>query len=263
MSSSTPPPADGGIRLQKVLAAAGFGSRRRCEALIDDARVTVDGQLVLAQGTRVTPGQVIRVDGERIAAPAGAAVFALNKPRGIITAMSDDRGRANVGELLAANRFTKNYPQLFHVGRLDADTDGLLLITNDGQLANHLTHPTSGVEKTYVATVAGKAGPNLLKQLKDGVRIDDRKVEVRRVKIRQADANRSMIELVIHEGRKHIVRRLLAEAGYPVKTLTRTKFGPVRLEGLGTGEFRRLTEAQVSALYDAGDGPGAVGSASP
>lgn len=255
MNSSTRQPAEAeGVRLQKVLAAAGFGSRRRCEELINDGRVSVDGQLVLAQGVRVAPGQVVRVDGERIQAPADAVVFILNKPRGIVTAMSDDRGRPTVGELLASNKATRMYPQLFHVGRLDADTDGLLLITNDGPLANQLTHPTSGVEKTYVATVAGKVSPAVLKRLKSGVRIDDRKVDVRRVKIRQADAHRSMIELTIHEGRKHIVRRLLAEVGHPVKTLTRTSFGPIGLAGLAHGELRRLSDDEIAALYDAGDG---------
>lgn len=243
-------PADEGIRLQKVLAAAGFGSRRKCELLISSGRVSVDGRVADELGTRVHPDQVvIRVDDERIAVPTGSTVVALNKPLGVITAMEDDRGRPCVGDLVESD------VRLFHVGRLDADTDGLLLLTNDGDLGHRLTHPSFGVDKTYVAQVEGVVGPGDLRRIRKGVEIDGRAVGVTSVRLRDTNRGRSIVEIVIHEGRNRIVRRLFDEVGFPVASLTRTRFGPVELGALASGHHRTLTEAQTTALYDAVDEP--------
>ena len=254
MTSSTPNPdlasgqSEGGIRLQKVLAAAGFGSRRRCEELIEQARVSVNGRLVTEQGMRVDPkAAVIRVDGQRIAIPDGVVVLALNKPRGVITAMSDDRGRRCVGDLVQGRE------RLFHVGRLDADTEGLLLLTNDGALTHRLTHPSFGVDKAYVAQVKGVMGPGEIKRLKAGVLLDDRAVEVSSARVRDVNSGRTIIEIVIHEGRNHVVRRLLDELGFPVETLIRTGFGPIELRSLKSGGLRTLSREEITALYDAVD----------
>lgn len=255
MNSSNPiniespqPSQPSGVRLQKVLAAAGYGSRRRCEALIDDGRISVDGQVVAEQGTRIDPATaVVRVDGERISVPTGVRVLALNKPRGMITAMSDDRGRSCVGDLVV------DQERLFHVGRLDSDTDGLLLLTNDGDLTHRLTHPSFGVDKTYVAQVSGVMGPGEMKKLRRGVVLDDRPVAVSSARIKAANSGLTVVELVIHEGRNHVVRRLLAEIGFPVQTLTRTKFGPIELRSLKTGALRELSADETTALYDAVD----------
>jgi len=244
----TPSALPEGVRLQKVLAAAGFGSRRRCEALISDGRVSVDGRMVMEQGCRVDPATaVVRVDGERISVPTGMQILALNKPRGVLTAMSDDRGRACVGDLVRGSS------RLFHVGRLDADTDGLLLLTNDGDLAHRLTHPSFGVDKTYVAQVKGVFGPGDIKKLRRGVVLDDRPVAVSSARIRDVNNGRTIVELTIHEGRNHVVRRVLAELGFEVQTLTRTKFGPIELRSLRPGAVRTLSPDETTALYDAVD----------
>lgn len=237
-----------GIRLQKVLAAAGYGSRRRCEELINDGRVSVNGELVIEQGLRVDPlTAIIRIDGERIAVPDGSTVLAMNKPRGVLTAMSDDRGRRCVGDMVT------HKDRMFHVGRLDADTDGLLLLTNDGDLAHKLTHPSFGVDKTYVAQVAGVMGTGDVRRLRKGVPLDGINVNVTAARIRDAHSGRSIVELTIHEGRKHVVRRLLDELGFPVITLTRIRFGPIELKSLPMGAIRTLSDDEAALLYDAVD----------
>ena len=236
-----------GIRLQKVLAAAGVGSRRYCEILIDRGRVKVDGEVVREQGLRVDPDTaVIHVDGERIATAEGTEVYLLNKPRGMHSTMSDPQGRPCLGDLVA------DMPvRLFHVGRLDADTEGLLLLTNEGELANRLTHPSHGVDKTYVARVPGAVKPAALATLRAGVEIDGRPVEVDSVRIVEAGSAETMLELVIHEGRNHVVRRLLAAVGHPVKRLMRTRFGPLHVGTLRPGSLRALTPAERRKLYTA------------
>jgi len=250
MNSSTPP--TDGVRLQKVLAAAGYGSRRKCEELIDEGRVSVNGQQVLNQGMRVDPrSDVVRVDGERVAAPQDSIVLLLNKPTGYITTMTDDQGRPCVGDIV------KNQARLFHVGRLDADTSGALLLTNDGDLAHRLTHPSFGVEKRYIAEVRGTVNSGDLKRIKSGIVIDGTAVDVGRVRIRDTNAGKSVVEMVIHEGRNRIVRRLFGELGYPVVALIRTQFGPIELGNLGLGNTRILTPEEVSSLYDASDPAGA------
>jgi 23S rRNA pseudouridine2605 synthase len=246
----------GGVRLQKVLAAAGFGSRRKCEELIDQGRVSVDGVRVETQGMRVDPHQnVVRVDDKRIAAPEGTVVFALNKPRGVLTAMSDDRSRRCVGDLVAESEIAAGVNGLFHVGRLDSETDGLLLLTNDGDLGHLLTHPSFGVNKTYVAGVKGQLRAADVARIGKGILVDDRVVEVTKPRLIGTRAGESVIELTIHEGRKHVVRRLLANAGFPVETLTRTRFGPIDVKGLAAGELRQLSTEQISSLYDAVEQP--------
>lgn len=232
------------VRLQKVLAQAGLGSRRVCDELIERGRVSVDG-VVAVLGQRVDPAQVVvRVDGERLAVAPGVTYLALNKPRGMLTAMSDARGRPCVGDLVADRG-----PRLFHVGRLDADTEGLLLLTNDGDLAHRLAHPSYGVAKVYLAEVAGPVGRGVGRRLRQGVELDDGPAAVDRFRVVATSGGRAQVELEIHEGRKHIVRRLLAEVGHPVIRLVRLQQGPVHLGDLRPGKARVLTRAEVAALY--------------
>jgi 23S rRNA pseudouridine2605 synthase len=235
------------IRLQKVLATAGLGSRRACEQLIEQGRVEVDGIRVREQGTRVDPRTaIIRVDGERVPTAPDTAVYAFNKPRGVISTMSDDEGRPCVGDWVAGRT-----ERLFHVGRLDADTEGLLILTNDGELANRLGHPSFEVDKTYVATVRGQLPPSALKELKAGVELDDGPAHVDSVRIMEKLPDRTLIELVIHEGRNRIVRRMLAEVGYPVTDLVRTRVGPIHLGQQRPGVVRAITGPELRSLYTA------------
>ncbi len=240
-------PDSSGVRLQKVLAAAGVGSRRYSEILIEAGRVQVDGVVVESQGMRVDPQTaVIHVDGVRIPTAAGVAVYALNKPTGMHTTMSDERGRSCVGDV------AKDLPErVFHVGRLDADTSGLLLLTNDGELTNRLTHPSFGVAKTYLARVAGPVKAPVLKRLRAGVELDGRTVETESVRVVSAQGGDVLLELVIHEGRKHVVRRVLEDVGHPVKELVRTQVGPIHLGGLRPGKIRELSPKEMRALYTA------------
>jgi 23S rRNA pseudouridine2605 synthase len=233
------------VRLQKVLAAAGLGSRRACENLIAAGRVSVDGVPVEQMGLRIDPmTAVVRVDGARINVRDDLVYLALNKPRGVLSAMTDDRGRRTVGDLVAGR------PQrLFHVGRLDADSEGLLLLMNDGDLAHRLMHPSFGVAKTYLATVPAPVGRGVAKQLRDGVELDDGPVRVDSFRIVQTSGDRAIVEVVLHEGRKHIVRRLLDAVGHPVQRLVRTSIGPVRLGGLRAGALRELTRDELAELH--------------
>ena len=239
---------DDSVRLQKVLAQAGLGSRRHCEELIASGRVTVDGTVAIL-GQRIDPAAVVvRVDGERLAVAPGAVYLALNKPRGMLSTMSDERGRPCVGDLVAARGV-----RLFHVGRLDADTEGLLLLTNDGTLAHRLAHPSHAVAKVYRAEVPGPVGRGVGRRLREGVELDDGPARVDRFRVVATSGSRALVELELHEGRNHIVRRLLAQVGHPVHRLVRVQQGPVRLGDLRPGRTRTLTRAEVAALYgDAG-----------
>ncbi|HEV7203640.1 MAG TPA: pseudouridine synthase [Jatrophihabitans sp.] len=233
-----------GIRLQKVLAAAGVGSRRACEELIAAGRVTVNGR-VIELGARVDPlTAVIHVDGDRITVRDDLVYLVLNKPRGVLSAMSDDRGRRTVGDLVADRP-----ERLFHVGRLDADSEGLLLLTNDGELAHRLTHPSFGVMKTYLATVPGPVGKDVGRRLRKGIELDDGPVKADGFKVIQEHDDRAIVEVVLHEGRKHIVRRMLAEVGHPVERLVRTRIGPVNLGGQKAGTLRPLTRGELVELH--------------
>ena len=238
---------DGLIRLQKVLAAAGLGSRRACEALIEAGRVEVDGKRVREQGLRVDPRTaVIRVDGERVPTAPDTAVYAFNKPRGVISTMSDDEGRPCVGDWVAGRT-----ERLFHVGRLDADTEGLLILTNDGELANRLGHPRHEVAKTYVATVRGQVPPAALRELRDGVELEDGPAQVDSARILQKLPDRTLIEVVIHSGRNRIVRRMLEAVGHPVTDLVRTSIGPLALGQQRPGVVRAVTGKELRELYTA------------
>ncbi len=238
-------PATEGIRLQKVMAAAGIGSRRACEAMIEAGRVSVNGQTVTEQGRRVKPDEdVIAVDTMRISTAAGMVYLAMNKPRGYVTAMTDPEGRPTVGDLVA-----DRVERLFHVGRLDADTEGLLLLTNDGELANRLTHPSYNVPKTYLVEVLGPVARDVGKRLREGVELDDGVVRVDSFKLIDSTSNRVLLEVVLHEGRKHIVRRALAHVGHPVQRLVRTSVGGVQLGGQKAGKIRTLTRDELGGLF--------------
>jgi pseudouridine synthase len=237
----------GGIRLQKVLAAAGVGSRRHCEELIGAGRVEVDGEVVRRFGARVDPQQqIIRVDGRRIPASEDIVYLAVNKPAGMLTSMSDDRGRATISDLLP-----EGSERLFHVGRLDYDTEGLMLLTNDGELAHRLAHPRFGVPKTYLAEVSGPVPRDLGRQLLAGVELEDGPAAADRFRVVEQVGARAMVEITLHEGRKHIVKRMLAAAGHPVTRLVRTRVGPVTLGSLRPGSTRPLSTAEVGELYAA------------
>ncbi|MCW2668913.1 MAG: Pseudouridine synthase [Frankiales bacterium] len=236
---------DDGVRLQKVLAGAGVGSRRACEELIAAGRVSVDGEVVREQGRRVDPETVVvHVDGMRVTTASNRIYLALNKPRGMVSAMSDPEGRPTVGDLVADRR-----ERLFHVGRLDADTEGLLLLTNDGELAHRLSHPSFNVPKTYLAQIIGPVQRDVGKRLRAGVLLEDGPVKVDSFRLIDSAANKVLVEVVLHEGRKHIVRRLLAEVGHPVQSLVRTAIGPVQLGSQRAGRLRALTPHEVASLY--------------
>lgn len=236
-----------GIRLQKVMAAAGIGSRRACEVMIEAGRVSVNDEVVREQGRRVDPEtDVIRVDTMRLSSAAGMAYLALNKPRGVVTAMQDPEHRPCVGDLVAGRT-----ERLFHVGRLDADTEGLLLLTNDGELANRLSHPSYEVPKTYLAEVLGPVARDVGRRLREGVQLDDGIVRVSSFRLvdSTAGSNRVLVEVVLHEGRKHIVRRALAEVGHPVQRLLRTAVGEVHLGSQKPGKLRALTREELGGLF--------------
>jgi 23S rRNA pseudouridine2605 synthase len=237
-----------GIRLQKVLAAAGVGSRRASEELIAAGRVTVDGA-VAELGARVDPQTaVIHVDGGRVVVRDDLVYIALNKPRGVLSAMSDSRGRPTVADLVD-ERLPDVSQRLFHVGRLDADSEGLLLLTNDGDLAHRLMHPSFGVTKTYLATVPAPIGKQAGRRLRAGVVLEDGPASVDAFRVVQTQGDQAIVEVVLHEGRKHIVRRLLAEVGHPVSRLVRTRIGPVYLGGQRAGTLRRLTRTELAELH--------------
>lgn len=235
-----------GERLQKVLARAGLGSRRRCEALIDSGRVVVNGEVVAEQGRRVLPSDEIRVDGHPIPRSADLVVLMLNKPKGVLTAMRDERGRPCVADLVADRP-----ERLFHVGRLDADTSGLLLLTNDGELAQRLAHPRHEVSKTYRATVPSPVPKGVARRLLAGVELDDGPARADAFRLVREHGRRAIVEIRLHEGRNRIVRRMLAAVGHPVMELVRTEFGPLHLGGLKPGAVRQLDARQVLALYAA------------
>ncbi len=238
------------VRLQKVLSQAGIASRRNAERMIIDGRVEVDGRVVTELGTRVDPDSAdIRVDGSRVILDESMVYLAVNKPRGMHSTMADDRGRPCIGDLVEHR--VRGNARLFHVGRLDADTEGLLLLTNDGELAHRLMHPSFEVPKTYLATVEGSVPRGLGKTLRAGIELDDGPARVDRFAVVDSVPGRTLVRLTLHEGRKRIVRRLLAAAGFPVLTLVRTDVGPVSLGEQRPGSIRALTRKEVGELYSA------------
>lgn len=238
------------VRLQKVLSQAGIASRRNAERMIIDGRVEVDGRVVTELGTRVDPDSAdIRVDGSRVILDESMVYLAVNKPRGMHSTMADDRGRPCIGDLVEHR--VRGNARLFHVGRLDADTEGLLLLTNDGELAHRLMHPSFEVPKTYLATVEGSVPRGLGKTLRAGIELDDGPARVDRFAVVDSVPGRTLVRLTLHEGRKRIVRRLLDAAGFPVLTLVRTDVGPVSLGEQRPGSIRALTRKEVGELYSA------------
>ncbi|MCX2715152.1 pseudouridine synthase [Mycolicibacterium sp. J2] len=239
-----------GVRLQKVLSQAGVASRRVAERMITDGRVEVDGRIVTELGTRVDPENAeIRVDGTRIQLNDDLMYLAINKERGMHSTMSDDRGRPCVGDLVEHR--VRGNKHLFHVGRLDADTEGLLILTNDGELAHRLMHPSYEVPKTYVATVLGSVPRGLGRKLKDGVELDDGPAHVDDFAVVDTLPGKTLVRVTLHEGRKRIVRRLLAAVGFPVQALVRTDIGSVNLGEMRPGSIRVLTRKEVGELYKA------------
>jgi len=235
-----------GERLQKVIAAGGIASRRECEELIVEGRVEVDGQVVTELGTRVDrQQQEIRVDGEPLPRPK-LAYFAVHKPAGVVSTTNDPSGRARVIDLLPPS-----LGRLYNVGRLDRASEGLILVTNDGELANQLTHPRHGVEKTYHVQVAGEVAPEVLRQLRDGVRLAEGKAQAVRAKIKRHRKRSTTLEIVLAEGRNREIRRMLARLGHKVQKLIRVAVGPVRLGDMPAGAYRRLTPQEVAALRQA------------
>lgn len=238
-----------GIRLQKLLAAAGVGSRRACELLITAGRVQVDGHVVTELGVRIDPAtQAVHVDGVRIQLDTSREYLAFNKPLGVVSTMDDDLGRPCVGDFLVGRS-----DRLFHVGRLDAETDGLLILTNDGELAHRLQHPSYGVLKRYVAMVPGPIGKDVGRTLRAGIDLEDGIVAVDSFRLLDSGPGKALVEVVLHEGRKHVVRRLLEAVGHPVLTLTRTDVGPIQLGDLKPGKIRPLNSREIAQLYAAAE----------
>jgi 23S rRNA pseudouridine2605 synthase len=237
----------GGVRLQKVLAAAGVGSRRHCEELIGAGRVEVAGQIVRRFGARVDPeNQIIRVDGKRIPSRQDVVYLAFNKPVKVLTAMTDDRGRATITDFLGDRA-----ERLFHVGRLDYDTEGLMLLTNDGELAHRLAHPSYEVAKTYLADVPGSVPRDLGRRLATGVELEDGVAVADKFRVIEQAGGRALVEVTLHEGRNRIVRRMLAAVGHPVSRLVRISVGPIKLGNLPPGDTRDLTTKEIGELYAA------------
>lgn len=232
-------------RLQKLLARAGLGSRRACEELIAAGRVTIDGD-VARLGNRADPRtQQIAVDGVPVVVRDDLVYYLLNKPAGHVSTAHDPHGRPVVTALVPDD------PRVFPVGRLDTDTEGLLLLTNDGELTQLLTHPSHGVVKTYLAEVRGVPGPAALGALRRGVELDDGRTAPARVRLVQPRGGRAAVELGIHEGRNRQVRRMCEAVGHPVVRLVRTRIGPVRDDRLRPGAWRPLRQAEIRALYEA------------
>ncbi|MDQ3615259.1 MAG: rRNA pseudouridine synthase [Actinomycetota bacterium] len=240
-------PDDGLVRVQKLLAQSGVASRRKCEELMLAGLVEVDGEVVTRLGTKVDPRTaVVRVSGRRLPPVTSQAYLVLNKPLGVTSTMSDPHARRTLSDLVGHRP-----ERLFHVGRLDTDTDGLILLTNDGDFAHRLAHPSFEVDKTYVAQVPGPVRRATVRRVLDGVTLEDGAVSVSSFRVMSRHADKAIVELVIHEGRNRIVRRLLDEVGHPVERLTRTAIGPVRLSGLRSGELRELSRDELGTLLDA------------
>jgi 23S rRNA pseudouridine2605 synthase len=246
------PHAEGADRLQKVLAAAGVASRRECEQLILDGRVEIDRKPVTELGTRVDPHQQeIRIDGE-VLHQAKPVYFAVNKPEGVVCTSRDPAGRPRVVDMLPPEA-----PRAYCVGRLDMSSEGLILVTNDGELANGLTHPRHGVEKIYHVQVDGQLDEEGLKKLRKGVHLAEGFARVKHVRVKSKRKNGTLLEMVLDEGRNREIRRLFARIGHRVQRLTRIAVGPVRLGDLPSGSVRLLTKREVGALRQAiAEGPG-------
>ncbi|MFN2641904.1 MAG: pseudouridine synthase [Actinomycetota bacterium] len=229
--------------MQKVMAAAGIASRRASEDLIAAGRVSVDGRVITELGTRVDKATArIEVDGRRIAVDPERRYLLMNKPAAVVTTARDELGRKTVLDLLPPG------PRVYAVGRLDADTQGLLLLTNDGERAHRLAHPRYGIDRVYLAEVAGRLTKEAADRLRAGVRLDDGTARAVSVRVTGSAKGRSQVEIVMREGRKREVRRMLEAVGNPVTGLVRTSFGPIRLGGLPVGRIRELSPEEVGDL---------------
>jgi 23S rRNA pseudouridine2605 synthase/16S rRNA pseudouridine516 synthase len=241
--------AEDGVRLQKVLANAGVASRRVAEQMIVEGRVRVNGVVVTELGSRIDPvTAIVDVDGTAIQLDQSKRYVMLNKPTGVVSSMKDERGRPDL------RRFTKEWPErLYNVGRLDAETSGLLVLTNDGELAHVLAHPSFGVTKVYIAKVDGKVTPQTIARLTRGVDLEDGPIAADKARLLDATARggaggTSLVELTLHSGRNRIVRRMMAAVGHPVLELVRRQFGPLHLGTLPVGRARELTKVEQGAL---------------
>lgn len=240
------PHVDGEDRLQKVLASAGVASRRDCEQLILDGRVEIDRKVVTELGTRVDPQkQEVRVDGE-VVHEGKPIYYAVNKPEGVVCTARDPSGRPRIIDMLPPDA-----PRAYCVGRLDMSSEGLILVTNDGDLANGITHPSHGVEKIYHVQVAGDLKEEGLKQLRKGMHLAEGFAQAKHVRVKSRKKNSTLLEMVLDEGRNREIRRLLARIGHKVQRLTRIAVGPVRLGDLPSGAVRLLTKQEISALRQA------------
>jgi 23S rRNA pseudouridine2605 synthase len=234
------------VRLQKFLSAAGIASRRAAEQLIRDGRVRVNGAVVTELGTKVLPGSDrVEVDGRPVHEVA-PVWLALHKPAGFVSTRADTHGRRTIYLLLP-----ELYQGLFYVGRLDRDSEGLMLLTNQGEVAHRLLHPKHGVEREYEAEVAGELTRTTVRRLVRGVRLEDGPARAARAELLDARSGRSQVRLVLREGRKREIRRMLDHVGHPVRRLVRTRYGPISLGGLRPGDWRRLDDEEVAALADA------------
>ncbi|MEJ3403618.1 pseudouridine synthase [Rathayibacter sp. YIM 133350] len=243
------PGADGpeGVRLQKVLAAAGVASRRVVEQMILEGRIEVNGSIVTELGRRIDPeSDLVAVDGSAVQLDATKRYLMLNKPTGVVSSMKDEQGRPDL------RRFTRDYEErLFNVGRLDAETSGLLILTNDGELAHALAHPSFGVSKTYIAKVRGLVTPQTISRLKKGIDLDDGFIAADKARLltgTPGGGTSSLVELTLHSGRNRIVRRMLDAVGHPVIELVRRSFGPLHLGTLQVGQVRELTKAELGQV---------------
>lgn len=242
-----------GQRLQKVLAHAGVASRRACEQLIADGRVSVDGITVTEAGVRVDPlTQEIRLDGSRILTNPELITLMLHKPAGVVTTMEDPEGRPTVAQYgrdyLAEHPELPDSLRLVHVGRLDTETEGLLLLSNDGELSHRLMHPSFEIAKTYVAIVEGQVEPWVPRKLRRGIELEDGEAKADRVTVKDSGPRGSIVEITLHSGKNRIVRRMLDAVGHPVTRLARTRLGPLRLGNLRPGQTRPLSGEEIAAL---------------
>lgn len=235
---------DEGVRLQKVLANAGVASRRVCEDMIVQGRIRVNGEVVTELGSRIHPeSDIVDVDGTAVQLDPTKRYVVLNKPTGVVSSMKDENGRPDL------RQFTADWDErLYNVGRLDAETSGLLVLTNDGELAHVLAHPSFGVTKVYIAKVRGRVLPQTIARLTRGVELEDGTIAADKARLLDTSGDTSLVELTLHSGRNRIVRRMMAEVGHPVVELVRRQFGPLHLGTLPAGRARELTTVERGAL---------------
>ena len=238
-----------GVRLQKVMAAAGVASRRVCEDLITQGRVKVNGKVVTELGTRINPDvDKVTVGGTPVQLDNSRVYLALNKPYGVVSSMADENGRPDLSQ------FVEGYDRVFNVGRLDSETTGLIIMTNDGDLAHKLAHPKFGVTKTYVARVEGVVTPAIIHKLLSGFELEDGIIKADKAHVVDVQPGESLVEVVLHSGRNRIVRRMFEFVGHPVVGLVRRQFGPIQLGPLKEGRIRELSKIEVGGLLKAAEG---------